>query len=43
MVIFMGFFRAIADLFKEKEKTPIAEGGDGELNLLDEQERVIYA
>lgn len=39
MVIFMGFFRAIADLFKEKEKPPKPEGGDGELNLLSEQEK----
>ena len=36
MIIYMGAFRALAEFFKEffkeKEKGPIAEGGDGELN-----------
>lgn len=43
MIIYMGAFRALAEFFKEffkeKEKEPIAEGGDGELNLMNEQEK----
>lgn len=38
----MGLFRLIGiiiDLYKVKEKEPLPEGGDGELNLLDEQEK----
>lgn len=37
MIIYMGIFRAIADLFRGKKEEPVPEGGEGKLNLLDEQ------